>query len=154
MTYHIRQAAVSDLETLVSLRMALLRESGLAAHDEHGLALAQATREYFERAIPTGQFRVWIAEAGGQIVASSGLVFCERPPLVDNLSGIEAYVMNMYTLPEWRGRGIATALIAEMVRFAQQIGARRVFLHATPVGEPIYQKIGFVSQSNEMLLKF
>ncbi|MBD2524509.1 GNAT family N-acetyltransferase [Nostoc sp. FACHB-133] len=34
-----------------------------------------------------------------------------------NLSGLEAYILNVYTIPMWRGQGIATALLKEIICF-------------------------------------
>jgi predicted N-acetyltransferase YhbS len=42
--------------------------------------------------------------------------------------------------PERQGRGLGRELLA---RFVDGFGARTVFLHATPAGEPLYAKFGF-----------
>ncbi|WP_335182369.1 hypothetical protein [Nostoc sp.] len=44
--------------------------------------------------MPSGEFLAWVAEVDSQIVATSGLVFFQRPPYNGNLSGLEAYIMN------------------------------------------------------------
>ncbi|MFX0162015.1 MAG: GNAT family N-acetyltransferase, partial [Candidatus Hodarchaeota archaeon] len=104
----IRKATLEDVDELVKLRMELLRE--ISEVDEHYIAeldddymakLADAIREYFAAKIPENEFIAWIAEDEGKIIASSGLVFHEKPPIHGNLTGREAYIMNMYTLPEW-----------------------------------------------------
>ncbi|WP_375475066.1 hypothetical protein [uncultured Nostoc sp.] len=46
--------------------------------------------------MPQGKFLAWVAEVDSQIVATSGLVFFQRPPYNGNLSGLEAYIMNQY----------------------------------------------------------
>jgi GNAT superfamily N-acetyltransferase len=51
--------------------------------------------------------------------------------------------MNMYTVPEWRGRGVATALLREIIKFVKGTGARRIWLRATEEGRPVYEKAGF-----------
>jgi len=45
--------------------------------------------------------------------------------------------------PEFRRRGIATAVSAEACRFAQQRGYRAAVLTATSAGEPVYRNLGF-----------
>lgn len=85
-----------------------------------------------------------------QIVATSGLVFFQRPPYNGNFSGLEAYVMNVYTIPMWRGQGIGTALLKEIINFVRATEAKRLWLHATEDGKRIYEKLGFVSTSKEM----
>lgn len=148
--YLIRQANRDDVEILVQLRLELLKEMGHLTPDDDRGALCEATRHYFMKKIPTGAFLAWLAEVNGCVVASSGLIFIERPPSVSNPTGLEGYILNMYTLPEWRGQGIATALMQEILRFMRQTPSRRVRLHATPVGRPIYEKLGFVPNGREM----
>jgi GNAT superfamily N-acetyltransferase len=60
--------------------------------------------------------------------------------------------MNMYTVPAWRGHGLASATLQEMITYAKRMGARRIWLHATPAGRPVYEKAGFVLRQSEMEL--
>jgi len=109
---HIRQATPNDLDMLVYLRLALIQETSCLRSGTEVKVVKEATREYIFNALPDGRFKAWIAESrDGKMIGISGLTFFERPPLYGNLSGLEAYVMNMYTDPEWRGRGIATVLL-------------------------------------------
>jgi GNAT superfamily N-acetyltransferase len=145
----IRRATLHDIEMLVDLRLMLLQDMG---HLTEMLAeLRPATHEYLLEALPAETFLVWVAEASGQIVATSGLIFFHKPPSERNLSGIEAYILNMYTLPEWRGQGIATALLDTMMAFIKQTKAHRVWLYATQDGRPLYEKTGFVPTSRHTL---
>jgi GNAT superfamily N-acetyltransferase len=45
-----------------------------------------------------------------------------------------------------RGRGIGTALMRHALAFLDERGVRSVRLDATPLGRPIYEKLGFVPQ--------
>lgn len=82
----------------------------------------------------------------------SGLLFFERPPTAGNLSGVDAYVMNMYTVPEWRGQGLAGALLRELIAHVRATPARRIWLHASAAGRPVYEAQGFVPKSSAMEL--
>nr|WP_232355901.1 GNAT family N-acetyltransferase [Burkholderia vietnamiensis] len=44
--------------------------------------------------------------------------------------------------PEQQGRGIGRELLARVI---DSLGARTIFLHATPSGEPLYVKFGFAA---------
>ena len=68
-----------------------------------------------------------------------------RPPYPGNLAGREAYLLNMYTLPDYRKQGIASALLDAME--AEAIARRfgKVWLHASEAGRPLYERIGFVA---------
>ncbi len=117
-----------------------------------GDGLERIVREYFEGAIPAGDFLAWIAEEDGRIIAMSGLVFLQKLPHGRNPSGKEGFVLNMYTLPDWRGRGICTALVERMVEYVRQAGVTCIRLHASEDGVGIYSKLGFQPDDSEMLL--
>jgi len=135
------------------MRIALLREVGNITVDmsQHELtALIEAHRLYFTNNLPAGKYVGFVADADGRIVATGGLVFLERPPYNRNLTGLEAYVMSIYTVPEWRGIGVATAIMKELLAFARQASVKRVWLHAEPEAKQVYERAGFVCKNSEM----
>ncbi|HUY77173.1 MAG TPA: GNAT family N-acetyltransferase [Ktedonobacterales bacterium] len=140
--FTVRRATVDDLETLVALRL-MLEYEGHSAEERPPEELTRALNAYLAEALPSEQMLIWVAEARGKIVATSGLIFFQKPPTEHNPSGREAYILNMYTLPEWRGQGIATALVQTLLAYVRQTQARRIFMYATPAGKPLYEKLGF-----------
>jgi GNAT superfamily N-acetyltransferase len=95
----------------------------------------------------------FVAETDGQIVATSGMVVYEAPPTGGNPTGVEGYIMNMYTLPEWRGHGLARRLLDCLTEHARGLGARRVWLRASAQGRRVYEPYGFSGDENQMYLK-
>jgi GNAT superfamily N-acetyltransferase len=147
-----RLAASDDVNVLVKLRAAFLAEvSGASSSDPTLLA---ALTSYFHRALPSDEFVGYLAQMDDQIVATSGLVYHRHPPSPANIQGCEAYVMNVYTLPTWRGRGIATALLRLIIDHARQNNCCRATLHALPQARSIYGKAGFEAIDSEMRLHF
>lgn len=149
---NIRQACLDDLDLLVQLRVALLEEIGDFTGVTAKEAVTEANRNYLADNMQTGDFLSWVAEIDGNIVGTSGLTFWKKPPTYKSLTGLEAYIMNMYTLPEWRGKGIAIALLQEIIRFVRTTDVKRIWLHATNAGKPIYEKERFVVPPNELEL--
>ncbi len=121
----IRQARGADILALVELRMRLFCEVGELATPQADPALWQATFDYFTRAAGDESAFSWLAEAakkGGdpQIVAAGTLALFVRPPYPGNLAGVEGYLLNMYTLSEWRQQGLATALLDAITVYANE----------------------------------
>ena len=58
-------------------------------------------------------------------------------------------VRGMATDPEHRGRGYGSALAAACVAHARSAGARRVWLQARPAAIALYERAGFVRESEE-----
>jgi GNAT superfamily N-acetyltransferase len=145
-----RLATVDDVEALAMLRAEFLGEISKKSgpHPE----LIDALKLYFMRALPTGEFAAYLAEADGSIVATSGFVYYRHPPSFKNMGGCEGYVMNMYTLPKWRGQGIGTILLGKLIEHSRQNNCCRISLHAMPEAQPLYRRMGFVHSEGEMRL--
>jgi GNAT superfamily N-acetyltransferase len=150
-----RRATLDDVPTLVDYRMRFLNE--LHSHQESNepKLVGASIRKYFAKAIPSGDFVGWVAELDGNIVATSGMVVWQRPAAYGGVeSGRLGYLLNFYTLPEARRKGIATRLLHELIKEAQLLGLRYLHLHASKEAEPIYRKAGFVDPSMpELALK-
>lgn len=58
----------------------------------------------------------------------------------------------MYTLPKYRGHGIAKKLLEYCLEECKENGVKRIWLHSSKDGEPLYKKIGFTNKQNEMEL--
>jgi len=146
--FSFRQVSIDDTERLVELMVAMQTELG----DSNEL-LAESLRAYFARALAGGTFHAYVACRGDRIVASSGMVIDHHPPSGGTLDGRYAYIMNMYTVPEERGRGLATGLLERLLDDARQLQIASVVLHAMPKGRSIYLKAGFIPSNSEMRLR-
>lgn len=145
-----RRATLEDVGSLVSLRLAFLAEvSGATESDP---VLRESLAEYFSRTIPSEEFIGFLAVSDGAIIATSGLVFHRHPPSNRNPTGREAYIMNVYTDPAWRRRGIATRLLELLIDYARQNNCGKISMHALPQGRSIYVSAGFVPIETEMRL--
>ncbi|ATP40901.1 hypothetical protein CSE16_13055 [Solibacillus sp. R5-41] len=65
----------------------------------------------------------------------------QRPPYLENLEGIEAYILNMYTLPAFRGYGLAKVLLIHCIDESRERGVKPIWLQASESGAPLYKKM-------------
>jgi GNAT superfamily N-acetyltransferase len=150
--FTIRRATIDDLETLVELRGAMVREIAGEMEIDADEALAN-TRDYFETAVPGGDYICLLAEAEGRVVGVGGMVIYRKPSQPLSPVGVEGYILNMLTIAEWRGRGIASAIMEGLLECARGAGAGLVWLRATDQGRPVYQRFGFAENPRYMQLK-
>lgn len=148
--FAIREARARDIPTLVALRRELFAAMGYR-EPELLSQVANASARYFATALPRGEFRAWVAEVDGEVVGCGGLVIHTVPPTPRNLAGKEGYIMNMFTRPKWRRRGIGTAILSCILDQLRREDIPLASLHATLDGRPIYKRAGF-TESNEMRL--
>jgi len=147
----VRQATLADLADLVRLRRVMFESMGFAP--EQLAPTDEAVAYYLRRAIPAGQFYGWLALTDeGAAVGSGGVVVDQHPPGPNNLSGQVGYIMNLSIVPAYRRQGIARRIMQAMLAWLTERGIHLAALHATNVGRPLYQELGF-QPSNEMRLK-
>lgn len=60
---------------------------------------------------------------------------------LDGIGGIHA----VGTRPEARGRGIASTMVKHVLHFAQEQGCIECVLQASPMGRPVYDRLGFLT---------
>jgi GNAT superfamily N-acetyltransferase len=150
-----RRATLGDISALVDYRVRFLNELYNHRENDETRVIRKSLREYFTQAIPSGDFIAWVAEIGGKIIATSGMVVWQKPAIYGGVeSGRLGYLLNFYTIPEARRKGIATRLLNELIKEAKLLGLRYLHLHASKDGEPIYRKAGFVEpQMLELALR-
>lgn len=152
MEFEIRRAKHSDSENLAELRIALLQEVGNIKNKDEMEIVREANKQYYEEYLNNGNYISFIAEYEGKVIGTIGLIMITRPPYLHNLSGIDGYIMNVYTTPHNRGKGVATALLDHCIEFATSNNVGRMILNASVEGRPVYEKRGFKLRSSAMEL--
>jgi GNAT superfamily N-acetyltransferase len=148
--FTVRRCTMDDVEELVRLRHDMQVELGEGDHGVDPDAIVDATREYFVKQLNGYHFAAFFAEAGGKVIGTGAFVVYDVPPSPANPSGVDAYILNVYTLPEWRGSGVAAAVLERVIRQAYAEGARRVWLRTSPGAREVYERFGFEGRDNYM----
>ncbi len=108
---------------------------------------------YVRRALAEDLYLGWLAcTSDGRVVAGGGLIVHEWPAGPGNLNTRRAYILNVYTEPEYRQRGLARRIVTSILDWCRAEGFQTVSLHASQAGHPLYEDLGFVP-TNEMRLK-
>ena len=146
------RATVDDAPVIIHHRRAMFTDMGHT--DTSGLdAMDRAFASYVRRALADGSYRGWLAlTSAGHVVAGGGLIVHEWPATPRNTDTQHAYILNMYTEPEYRKRGIARCILNAILDCCRAEGLHSVSLHASEFGRPLYISVGF-EPTNEMRLK-
>ena len=151
--FRFKKATKEDIEELVRTRITVLRAANKLSGD---IDMSQVEREsytYYTRALGNGEHIAYLVYDNGIFVGAGGVSFYQVMPTYHNPTGKKAYIMNMYTAPGYRRRGIAFHTLDLLVRDAREMGVLQIALEATDMGRPLYEKYGFVKMNNEMELK-
>lgn len=149
-TYKI--AAIEDLDILTKTRVEVLRAANKLEDTIDMSQVEKESREYYLKALEEGSHVAVLVYEGEQFVGAGGVSFYTVMPTYHNTSGKKAYIMNMYTKPEYRRKGIAYKTLDILVDACKKRNITHITLEATEMGRALYEKYGFVAMQDEMQL--
>ena len=115
--------------------------------------LRQASAEWIGSLVATGEYAGWLVEYERAIVAGGGMLLGDIGPGPGCYRmSRRAHIVNVYTEPDHRRRGLARQLMQTMLDWCEHHGFNMVTLHASDEGRPLYQSLGF-TPTNEMRLR-
>ena len=149
----IREAVPSESAIILHHRRSMFRDMGEGSVEELD-RMVEVAGSWLGQALSDGSYRHWLAlDRSGRVAGGGGVLLCPWPPSPKYLCTQRAVILNVYTEPEFRKRGIARLIMQTSVAWVKQQGFRAVNLHASKEGRPLYEKLGFEA-TNEMRLRF
>ncbi|WP_415363621.1 hypothetical protein L1F34_002653 [Mammaliicoccus lentus] len=136
---HIRKATIDDLNIIVKLRKQQLIDEG----SNPFIDIDHDLETFFTNVIIDESLYQLLAVENEEVIATGAIIYYPFPPSYINQSGERAYVTNIYTHPNFRGRGIAQQIISLLIKDAEARDIKKIFLAASPLGKPVYKKLGF-----------
>ena len=151
MEISIKKADSNDIETLMSWRMEVLREVFGIPSGQDMTELEQANRDYYHTMLKTDGHIACFAYQK-EIIGCGGICIYQEMPSPDNPAGLCAYLMNIYTLPQFRGQGVGEKIVRWLMAQAMQMGVTKIYLETSDCGRKLYQKIGFMPMMDYLKL--
>ncbi|MFQ7181329.1 MAG: GNAT family N-acetyltransferase [Hungatella sp.] len=147
-----RRAGSHDRELLTRLRLEVLRAANGLEEDVDLSRTELESRRYYETCFPEDSHAAWLVFDGEEVVGTGAVSFYQVMPTYHYPSGKKAYIMNMYTRPDYRRRGIAHRVLELLTAEAEMRQIDAVTLEATAAGRPLYEAFGFTAMRDEMEL--
>ena len=126
----------------------------LVSNKEKIEATKKQMSEYFLKAMHANNCVSVIATCDEMVVGIGSFVLREQPANFKNLTGRWAYIMNMYTTPAFRRKGICKNILDLLIDEAKQLDITAFELHATKEGEQVYKQNGFQIHNEPTYRKF
>lgn len=149
-----QRAGKEDLDLLADTRIQVLRAANRLDDDVDMSWVRRESYEYYAKSLGDRTHCAYLVFDKDRFVGAGGVSFYLVMPTYHNPTGWKAYIMNMYTHPEYRRKGIALHMLDLLVKEARQAGIGFISLEATEMGRPLYEKYGFVKMNDEMALPF
>ncbi len=147
----IREIALEELAKTAELRREMTMEVDGTDYDRSNPGWRERYLRFFGDLMSGGRAQFFVAEIAGQLIGSAAVY-----KLVNHRSSIvlgqSAYVSTVYVRPQFRRRGIARALMEQIVAWARHNGCEVVRLRTSPGGRVLYESLGF-RQSDELELR-
>lgn len=147
-----KRATIEDINVLTATRIEVLRAANKLFEDTDMSEVEKQSYNYYQRALCDGSHIAYLVFDENCFVGAGGVSFFQVMPTYHNPSGNKAYIMNMYTNPEYRRKGIAYKTLDMLIRDSKNKGITAISLEATDMGRPLYEKYGFVKMDEEMEL--
>jgi GNAT superfamily N-acetyltransferase len=147
----IREASLADIPEILRQRCRMYEDMDYKDPDALN-AMARLSADYLSRALTDGSFRAWLACDGDRVVSGGAVIITPWLAHPYDLECRRATILNVYTDPDYRLRGLARQIMQTMIDWFKREGFARVTLHASDDGRHLYESLGFES-SNEMRLK-
>jgi len=149
----IREATASELAVILHHRRSMFRDMGEGTVEELD-RMVEVASPFFAGALADGTYHHWVAlDASGCVCGGGGVLRCPWPANPKDPCTERAVVLNVYTEPDFRKRGVARQVMLTILAWVKEHGFRAVYLHASAEGRGLYERLGFEA-TNEMRLKF
>ena len=139
----VQKARLSDIDSLVDLRIRYLTEDHGRLEVQDAEAIAEKLPEYFRAHLGKDLF-CYIVRDGQDIVSCAFLLIVEKPMSPAFINGKTGTVLNVYTLPAHRHKGYAGLIMKELLSDARKMALCTIELKATDAGYSLYRSAGFV----------
>lgn len=157
--FHVRLATPVDADIIGTHRAQMFYDMGDIPDrlfDQFRAMSCERVREQ----LTTGEYIGWLAcsaDSLGKIIGGAGVQLRRvmPHPLTSPKGeagigeGRHAIILNVYTQPAWRRRGVAALLMRHIIDWSRAEKLDRLVLHASDEGRALYEKLGFVL-TNEM----
>ena len=141
--YAFRESTASDIPSALEMRAKLFREMGVAP----GAFLdgsSEKLRETYESAYRDGEIIHYFAYSGGEIASVAGALIKRDFPYCFFKPGHYGWIIDVFTEPGHRGRGLASKLMEMTHVWLVSKGAFEAKLISAGAGpRRIYERLGY-----------
>jgi GNAT superfamily N-acetyltransferase len=139
-----RLATKQDIEPLIKMRWDFTLEDypemgeGVAYH-----SFETECREFLEISLNSGRWFIWIVEERGEIISHIYIELIQKVPRPGRVTHPFAYMTNVYTKPEYRGKGVGKRLISTVNSWAHENQFEFIIVWPSETSIEFYGKNGY-----------
>ena len=144
------KATKADIELLMDIRLEMLREvNNLTDSYKYDKEFIDECKKYFEE----GDQTTILALDGKEVVGCASISYIWIMPTFSHPTGNRAHLMNVYTKPDYRRKGISKRMVEIIIDEAKDNGVTEISLDSTEMGRPLYEALGFTASNECMVME-
>jgi GNAT superfamily N-acetyltransferase len=147
----LRPATEEDAALIAAHRRAMFADMG--SSDTVRLETMEAEfTQWVREKLARKEYLGWFVVDGVAVVAGAGLWLMDWPPHIIGRGARRGNILNVYTAPDYRRRGLARRLMEAVLEWCRTNNIETVVLHASAEGRTLYATLGF-EPTNEMRIQ-
>ena len=152
--FKVRRASPDDAGIIAWHRVRMFQDMGLVPKELFESFRTKAL-DRLAGALASGDYLGWLVsqpELSQEIIAGAGVMLRKVPPFpirhknggIRIAEGRQGLIVNVFTEPEWRRRGIAKVLMKTVIAWSREQNLDGLVLHASNDGRALYDQLGFI----------
>ncbi|GAA0349522.1 GNAT family N-acetyltransferase [Bacillus horti] len=140
----VRLAKKEDVDQLVKMRWDFTNEHRqIPVEDKEYDAFYDECKSFLLEAIHNGRWFIWVAETEEQIVSHIYIELINKVPRPGRKTNPFTYMTNVYTLPEYRGKGIGSQLLQEIESWSKDNEYKFIIVWPSDESIDFYKRNGY-----------
>lgn len=140
----LRMANKLDIAQLIRMRWDFTLED----YPEMGKGTKYNTFEkecgdFLEGAIDSRDWFIWVAENEGKIISHIYIELIKKVPRPGRVTNPFAYMTNVYTVPEFRGKGVGSKLLSKVNEWAAEMKYEFIIVWPSDTSIEFYGRNGY-----------
>lgn len=148
----IRLAENKDIEQLIKMRWDFTIEHDESKKIQHTPyhKFEKECQAFLENALNSGQWFIWVAEENDKILSHIYIELIQKVPRPGRVTRPFAYMTNVYTINEYRNKGIGSKLLSSINEWIMENKYEFVIVWPSDDAIEFYKKNGYVHCTEPM----
>lgn len=146
----IRLAETKDIKQLIRMRWDFTIEYDDGKKNESFSDFEKECQNFLENAFDCGRWFIWVADENEKIVSHIYIELIEKVPRPGRITYPFAYMTNVYTVPEYRNKGIGSKVLSSINKWIKENNYEFVIVWPSDEAIDYYKKNGYVQCTEPM----
>lgn len=140
---NVRMATLNDVDMLLKVRFDYFAAEKWELTEPESISISTQLQQYYPKHLNHDFFAAIVEDDNGNIASTAFLVIFEKPANLSWPTSKTGLILNVLTYPEYRRMGCATNAMNLLIEEAKRQNLSYLELTASPLGKPLYKKLGF-----------